>query len=216
MNDFETTKQVSPLTNSELERDIVNELMAFEAVHANEDADMAIRAAKEISRLRAALCSSSQVPDGRNEVSTEAQPEVTGAVAQLEPIGYIDREQLKRWDILRGTEFEVAERAYIPFSKSPFKSEFTDCTLPVYSEPSPSAIEGYAQELAKDIASKLVDNAVKEKLEAAIAVALAEKVDAEATGAESDIAYNAAIDHAVEAIRALMESPHTSVEEPAN
>ena len=52
-----------------------------------------------------------------------------------EPVGYIDKEQLRRWNVLKGTEYEDAERCYIPFSRKPFKSEMTDCSLAVYAAP---------------------------------------------------------------------------------
>lgn len=255
--------------NSEArERDIVERLRnhALPDPHDEREvlhAPLLKEAANEITRLRAAL-------------STEAQPELTGAVAQLEPIGYIDREQLKRWDILRGTEFKVAERAYIPFSKSPFKSEFTDCTLPVYAEPSPSTIQaavrekleavkerdrlGYAvvqlveavdalleagsdeylhdengdftyEEAPSDCWADLrtaADNMVlraedfEEKYRAiaapqpsAIEAAVREKLEEAAKDLESyGVPMTASL--AASIVRALMESPHTSVEEPAN
>ena len=52
-----------------------------------------------------------------------------------EPVGYIDKEQLYRWERLRGTPYEAPERAYIGFSKIPFKSDLTDCSLAVYTHP---------------------------------------------------------------------------------
>jgi len=51
---------------------------------------------------------------------------------KCEPVGYIDAEQLRRWDVLRGTEYEVAERCYMPWSRVPFRSDVTDCSLPVF------------------------------------------------------------------------------------
>lgn len=53
------------------------------------------------------------------------------------PIGYIDAEQLRRWDRLRGTEFESKERCYMPWSATPFVSDITDCSLPVFANPMP-------------------------------------------------------------------------------
>lgn len=58
--------------------------------------------------------------------------------AKSVPIGYIDRGQLARWEKLRGTEFERAERGWIGFSTKPFKTEMTDCTLAVYAAPQPT------------------------------------------------------------------------------
>lgn len=66
------------------------------------------------------------------------------------PIGYIDREQLTRWEKLRGTEFEQDERALIGFSTKPFKTEMTDCTLAVYAAPQPA--DDRVLELEKDAA----------------------------------------------------------------
>jgi hypothetical protein len=66
--------------------------------------------------------------------ATASQESAPGQEA-VAPIGYIDRLQLERWERLRGTEFEVQERAYIGFSTKPFTSEMTDCTLAVYLTP---------------------------------------------------------------------------------
>jgi hypothetical protein len=66
--------------------------------------------------------------------ATASQESAPGQEA-VAPIGYIDRLQLERWDRLRGTEFEMEERAYIGFSTKPFTSEMTDCTLAVYLAP---------------------------------------------------------------------------------
>lgn len=56
--------------------------------------------------------------------------------AQQEPVGYIDVETLRRWDSLRGTEYECDEKCYMPFSRNaPHKSEFHDCSLAVYIRP---------------------------------------------------------------------------------
>jgi hypothetical protein len=58
--------------------------------------------------------------------------------AQQEPVGYIDAETLRRWDSLRGTEYECDEKCYMPFSRNaPHKSEFHDCSLAVYIRPQP-------------------------------------------------------------------------------
>lgn len=51
----------------------------------------------------------------------------------VKPVGYVDAEQFQRWDVLRGTEFESDERCYLPFSKIPFKSDLSDCSMPIYS-----------------------------------------------------------------------------------
>lgn len=53
----------------------------------------------------------------------------------VEPIGYIDAEQLRRWNVLKGTEYESPERCYMPFSRKPWKSEMSDCSLAVYAAP---------------------------------------------------------------------------------
>jgi hypothetical protein len=70
----------------------------------------------------------------KGKAATVSQESVPGQEA-VAPIGYIDRLQLERWERLRGTEFEVQERAYIGFSTKPFTSEMTDCTLAVYLTP---------------------------------------------------------------------------------
>lgn len=57
-------------------------------------------------------------------------------------VGYIDSSQLDRWNRLRGTEFEVAERCYMPWSATPFKSDISDCSTPVFL--SPTIQEGMA------------------------------------------------------------------------
>lgn len=51
---------------------------------------------------------------------------------EVEPVGYIDSEQMKRWDSLRGTEYESPERCYMPFSRQPYKSDLSDCSIPLY------------------------------------------------------------------------------------
>ena len=53
---------------------------------------------------------------------------------KLKPIGYIDAEQIRLWEALRGTEYESAERCYMPWSSTQFKSDMNDCSMPVYSE----------------------------------------------------------------------------------
>jgi hypothetical protein len=83
--------------------------------------------------------------------ATAKQESASGQEA-VAPIGYIDRLQLERWERLRGTEFEVQERAYIGFSTKPFTSEMTDCTLPVYlAPPTSTAIAAMVIKQAADI-----------------------------------------------------------------
>lgn len=61
---------------------------------------------------------------------------IDGALAEpVESIGYIDAEQLRRWNVLKGTEYESPERCYMPFSRKPWKSEMSDCSLAVYAAP---------------------------------------------------------------------------------
>lgn len=61
---------------------------------------------------------------------------IDGALAEpVEPIGYIDADQLRRWNVLKGTEYESPERCYMPFSRKPWKSEMSDCSLAVYAAP---------------------------------------------------------------------------------
>jgi hypothetical protein len=52
---------------------------------------------------------------------------------KVQAIGYIDRVQLERWERLRGTEYACKEIGYIGFSREPFQTELTDCTLAVYA-----------------------------------------------------------------------------------
>lgn len=52
-----------------------------------------------------------------------------------DPVGYIDANQLERWRVLRGTEYETAERCYMPWSKEPLKTDISDCCVPVYLKP---------------------------------------------------------------------------------
>jgi hypothetical protein len=54
--------------------------------------------------------------------------------AKDKPIGYIDAEQIRRWESLKGTQYESPERCYMPWSSTPFKSDMSDCSIPVYSE----------------------------------------------------------------------------------
>ena len=61
--------------------------------------------------------------------------EAESSQSEVEPVGYIDREQLRRWDVLRGTDYEIEERAYIGFSKKPYTTDMTDCTLAVFTAP---------------------------------------------------------------------------------
>lgn len=61
-----------------------------------------------------------------------AQPQVASSNMQL--LGYVDAKQLALWDTLRGTSFETTERCYLPFSKEPFSSDMTDCTLAIYKQ----------------------------------------------------------------------------------
>lgn len=182
MNDIETTKQVSPLTNSELGREalllkVLRKSPVLSMYHTADGLDMegfisayetwksSVRETLEqcdaaqgpstkfihvwkrympaptpreanlyswCERFwnegrRAALCSSSQVPDGRNEVSTEAQPpadpeelgpeECTAEEATkiAESVGYgLTREgwmQINAWDL--AAIIDAARRAIV-------------------------------------------------------------------------------------------------------
>ena len=53
------------------------------------------------------------------------------------PMGYFDTKKLRKRDRLRGTEFESKERCYMPWSATPFVSDITDCSLPVFANPMP-------------------------------------------------------------------------------
>ncbi len=102
----------------------------------------------------------------QNQKAAEAIEQLQAALASQAksvPIGYIDREQLTRWEKLRGTEFEREERAYIGFSTKPFKSEMSDCTLAVYASPQP--IDESVLELDwKPSEEELLEYARKEEL----------------------------------------------------
>lgn len=66
-------------------------------------------------------------------------------VEKQEPVGYCDEEQFKRWDVLRGTEYESPERCYLPFSRAPFESDISKCDMPLYTRPIPPADVGELQ-----------------------------------------------------------------------
>jgi len=53
---------------------------------------------------------------------------------KLKPVGYIDAGQIRRWEAMRGTQYESTERCYMPWSSTQFKSDMSDCSMPVYSE----------------------------------------------------------------------------------
>jgi len=57
------------------------------------------------------------------------------ASQEQEPIAYVDSEQLRRWDVLRGTDYESPERCYMPWSRDRFKTDLTNCDFPVYAAP---------------------------------------------------------------------------------
>jgi hypothetical protein len=95
------------------------------------------------------------------QAATASQESAPGQEA-VAPIGYIDRLQLERWDRLRGTEFEVQERAYIGFSTKPFTSEMTDCTLAVYlAPPTSTAIAAMVIKQAAEILAGMRWRAIK-------------------------------------------------------
>ena len=52
---------------------------------------------------------------------------------EQEPVAYVDSEQLRRWDVLRGTDYESPERCYMPWSRDRFKTDLTNCDFPVYA-----------------------------------------------------------------------------------
>jgi hypothetical protein len=56
-------------------------------------------------------------------------------ILAAKPIGYVDAEQFRRWEALKGTQYESAERTMLPFSTTPYKDDLTDCSLPVYTYP---------------------------------------------------------------------------------
>lgn len=73
-----------------------------------------------------------------NQRAEQAEAKLAALESQpvpVEPIGYIDAEQLRRWNVLKGTEYESPERCYMPFSRKPWKSEMSDCSLAVYAAP---------------------------------------------------------------------------------
>jgi hypothetical protein len=91
-----------------------------------------------------------------------ASQESTSGQEPVAPIGYIDRLQLERWERLRGTEFEVQERAYIGFSTKPFTSEMTDCTLAVYlAPPTSTAIAKMVIKQAAEVCKKLESDLIE-------------------------------------------------------
>ena len=71
--------------------------------------------------------------------------ELAAIKAQSEPVGYIDAEQLRRWDALRGTAYESEERCYMPFSREPFKSDMSDCSLVVFTHPATADMKDAAR-----------------------------------------------------------------------
>lgn len=66
-----------------------------------------------------------------------------------EPSGYTDVETINRWHRLRGTDYEVVERGYLPFSSKPFKTDDTDCTTAVWLSPPPSTASKIAEQDAR-------------------------------------------------------------------
>lgn len=57
------------------------------------------------------------------------------ALERQEPLGYADKAQFERWCALKGTEYEAPERCYMPFSVTPYKTDLSDCSLPIYAKP---------------------------------------------------------------------------------
>jgi len=74
-----------------------------------------------------------------------AEVELKAKIAELEaiikasqkqdPVAYVDSKQLRRWDVLRGTDYESPERCYMPWSRDRFKTDLTNCDFPVYAAP---------------------------------------------------------------------------------
>jgi hypothetical protein len=62
-------------------------------------------------------------------------PQQVSNTPQEQALGYIDRVQLERWEKLRGSQYASKEIGYIGFSREPFQTELTDCTLAVYTAP---------------------------------------------------------------------------------
>ena len=169
MNDFETTKQVSPLTNSELDRKELIALAEKSGFVLNPVGQLVVPAPHDDATpyLRRFL---------KLALSTEAQQEVTGAVAR---IGF-EGGKITNLDTAVGI---VDGKLYY-----------------LYEQPTPSAIEGYAQELAKRL--------VREKLEEVVKVIKSNEF--------SDGMLDMYASDLIDEVRALMESPQPSVEEPAN
>ena len=89
------------------------------------------------------------------EITNFAQRFLAAYLAEQEPHGYVDAEQFARWNTLRGTEFESAERCYLPFSRTPYKSDMTDCSLPIFT--APPLPEPAPQQTAKQRYDKLTE-----------------------------------------------------------
>ena len=70
----------------------------------------------------------------------KAEAELKAAREQA-PSGYVDGDQFRRWEVLRGTEFESPERCYMPFSVEPYESDINNCDTPLYRHPLPPAHE---------------------------------------------------------------------------
>ena len=59
--------------------------------------------------------------------------DILNEILSAKPIGYVDEEQFRRWEALKGTQYESVERTMLPFSTTPYKDDLTDCSLPLYT-----------------------------------------------------------------------------------
>lgn len=84
-------------------------------------------------------------------------PQQVSNTPQEQALGYIDRVQLERWEKLRGSQYASKEIGYIGFSREPFQTELTDCTLAVYTtlppqqEQSEGAVKAFGYAVADAI-----------------------------------------------------------------
>jgi len=98
-----------------------------------------------------AVCKQLSVATARAE---KAEAELKAAREQA-PSGYVDGDQFRRWEVLRGTEFESPERCYMPFSVEPYESDINNCDTPLYAAPIPPAVPEEMREIMFEAASIL-------------------------------------------------------------
>lgn len=134
------------LTDAAEWRQHSTELAATWSANYDKACDERDALAKELAEAKAIACdcTTKTHPDGKQETycgSDQMMRSIVSLKAQSEPVGYIDAEQLRRWDALRGTAYESEERCYMPFSRAPFKSDMSDCSLAVFTHPAPADLK---------------------------------------------------------------------------